>query len=205
MCRYRTSPFRSTRTSVGQGLTPNSFHITKSLACTTGESTPSRFVASAPLHGKQLLLHHIVSSFIVSHRSLVRRGRSDDLVSAGSGLAEASHRVRRQSAVDLIEPKVDLAVGEGEEAPSLAVALHEEGAEPLDLQHPEGLGDPELREPVDVDDALDAAPVRGAHPVSHGGEVDGDVRHEPLAVGELGEHRFAVDVLRPRELGTPPY
>src|SRR5712691_1991130 len=119
-------------------------------------------------------------------------GGLHDLVGAGGGLAEAAHRVRRQPAVDLLEPQVDLPIREREEAPSLPVPLDEEGAQPLDLEHPEGLGDPERFEPVDVDDAPDAPAVRGAHPVAHRREVHGPVRHEPLAVRELGEPRSHV-------------
>src|SRR5207244_6611009 len=85
-----------------------------------------------------------------------RREWSDDLVGPGGGLAEPPHRVRREPPVDLLEAQVDLSVRNGEEALSLAISLHEEGAESLDLEHPEGLGDSELREPVNVDDALDA-------------------------------------------------
>src|SRR5437667_5346758 len=134
-----------------------------------------------------------------------RRERSDDLVGPGGGLAEPSHRVRREPPVDLLEAQVDLSVRNGEEALSLAISLHEEGAESLDLEHPEGLGDSELREPVDVDDALDAPTVRGAHPVSHGGEIDGTVRHEPLAIRELGEPRLAHDDPRARALEPPAH
>src|SRR3989449_3348704 len=88
---------------------------------------------------------------------------------------------------------------------SLAISLHEEGAESLDLEHPEGLGDSELREPVNVDDALDAPTVRGAHPVPHGGEIEGAVRHEPLAVRELREPRLAHDDPRARALEPPAH
>src|SRR5207247_5950960 len=99
-----------------------------------------------------------------------RRERSDDLVGPGGGLAEPSHRVRREPPVDLLEAQVDLSVRHGEEALSLAIPLHGEGTEALDPEHPEGLGDSELREPVNVDDALDAPTVRGAHPVPPGRE-----------------------------------
>src|SRR3989449_1426191 len=74
-----------------------------------------------------------------------RREWSDDLVGPGGGLAEPPHRVRREPPVDLLEAQVDLSVRNGEEALSLAISLHEEGAESLDLEHPEGLGDSELR------------------------------------------------------------
>src|SRR2546425_7048584 len=56
-----------------------------------------------------------------------RRERSDDLVGPGGGLAEPSHRVRREPPVDLLEAQVDLSVRNGEEALSLAISLHEEG------------------------------------------------------------------------------
>src|SRR3989442_13110218 len=93
----------------------------------------------------------------------------------------------------------------GKESLSPAISLHEEGAESLDLEHPEGLGDSELREPVNVDDALDAPTVRGAHPVPHGGEIEGAVRHEPLAVRELREPRLAHDDPRARALEPPAH
>src|SRR5919108_3215690 len=89
----------------------------------------------------------------------------DDLVAARGGLAEAAHRIRRQARVDLVQPQVDLAVGEREQAAALAIALDQEGAEPLDLEDPHGLRDAELREPVDLAHAPDAAAVRGAHAV----------------------------------------
>src|SRR5205807_3975121 len=94
---------------------------------------------------------------------------------------------------------VDLAVGQGEEASPLTVALDQERTELLDLEHPERLGDPEL-EPVHVEDTLDAAPVRGAETVADGGEIDGAVGHEPLAVGELRETGLADDHLGARAL-----
>src|SRR3989442_10058905 len=51
-------------------------------------------------------------------------GTLDDLV-AGRALPEAAHRVLPQPVVDLVEAPDDLAVGQREEAPALAVALDE--------------------------------------------------------------------------------
>src|SRR2546426_8251942 len=94
----------------------------------------------------------------------------DDLVGAGGGLAEAPHREWRQASIHLVQSHIDLSIRQGEEAPALSIALDQKGAELLDLEHPECLGDAEL-EPVDVDDPLDAAPVRRAQAVADGGEA----------------------------------
>src|SRR2546426_8760491 len=111
-------------------------------------------------------------------------GTLDDLV-AGRALPEAAHRVLRQPVVDLVEAPVDLAVGQREEAPALAVALDEERAEPLDLQHPQRLGAPQLLEPVDFPDPRDALAVGGPQAVADGGEIDRAIGDEPPTVGRL--------------------
>ncbi len=49
-------------------------------------------------------------------------------------------------------------------------------------------------------DALDRLPVGRAHPVPHGGEIDGAVRDEPFAIGELGQTGLADDDARARAL-----
>src|SRR5213593_1703410 len=126
--------------------------------------------------------------------------RSNDLVGTRGGLAEATHRIWRQPRVDLVQAQVDLAVGEREQAAARAVALDQERPEPLDLEHPHRLRDAELLEPVDLAHAPDAAPVRGAHAIPDGRQIDRAVRHEPLAIRELREAGLADDDFRPRAL-----
>src|SRR2546427_13280035 len=126
--------------------------------------------------------------------------KSHYLVGPRGGLAEASHRVSGQPRVDLVQAQVDLAVGEREEAAPRAVALDEERAQPLDLEQPHRLRDAELGEPVHLAHAADALAVGGPHALADGGQVDGAVRHEPLAIRELGQPGLADDDLRPRAL-----
>src|SRR5262245_28635981 len=64
-----------------------------------------------------------------------RRSTSHDLVQNG-GLAEPAQGITGEIAVDLAKAEIDLPVGEGEEAPPFSIALHQEGPQPLDLQHP---------------------------------------------------------------------
>src|SRR5947207_611199 len=123
----------------------------------------------------------------------------DDLVFAGGGLAEAAHRERRESPIDLVQPEIDLAIGQGKQASSLTIALDQKRPEPLDLEHPESLGDAEL-EPMHVDDALDRAPIRRAQAVADGRQIHGAVGHEPFAVRGLGETGLAHDQLGARAL-----
>src|SRR5262249_8834425 len=115
----------------------------------------------------------------------------DELVSPGHRFAEPAHRIGGQTAIDLVEPQVDLAVGERAGAPAPTVDSDAEGDTTLDLEHPQGLRDPELLQPVHVDHAPDRASVARAEPVADGGEIDGAVRHEVLAVGRLCEPRLA--------------
>ena len=108
-------------------------------------------------------------------------------ITTRGGLAEATHGVRRQRRVGLVQPQVDLAIGEREQAAPGAIAFDEKRAEPLDFQDPHRLGDPELREPVDLAYAADAsamarssaarllADYRAKYP-------DGDLQEEALAL-----------------------
>src|SRR6266498_1448486 len=54
---------------------------------------------------------------------------SHDLVLAGEHFTEAGERRRRERPVDLVDPDVDLAIGQREEAPAVGVALHEKRSE----------------------------------------------------------------------------
>src|SRR5439155_8399649 len=94
--------------------------------------------------------------------------RSHQLVTTRGGFAEAAHRVGRQRRVGLVQSQVDLAISEREQAASGAVAFNEKRAEPLDLEDPHRLRDTQLREPVNLAHAPDAAAVRGAHAIAHG-------------------------------------
>src|SRR4029453_8878527 len=75
----------------------------------------------------------------------------DDFVLAGGGLAEATHRERPQSSINLVQAHIELAVRRPKQTAALAVTLDQERPELLDLEPPERLGDPEL-EPLHVDD-----------------------------------------------------
>src|SRR5438132_6169684 len=135
-------------------------------------------------------------ALVAPRRSRAAPRKLHDLVGPRGGLAEASHRIAGQPRVDLVQPQVDLAVGEGEQAPTRAVALHEERTEPRDLEDPHRLRDAELLEPVDLAHAANALAIGGAHAVADGGEVHRAVRDEPLAVRELGEAGLAHDDFR---------
>lgn len=126
------------------------------------------------------LVHHPLLWVLAPSRGA---DRLHDLVSPGRRLAEAAERVGRQTGVDLVQPAIDLTVGQGEQAAAPAIAFHQEGAEALHLQYPQRLGDTEVAQPVHVEHARDAAAVSGAKTVADGGEIDGPVRDEPLAIG----------------------
>lgn len=76
------------------------------------------------------------------------------------------------------------------------VAFHQQRAEFFDFQHPHGLGDAELVEPVHRPHILDPAPEQGAGAVADCGQVDGAggdeegfvilFRHAALADHHLG-------------------
>ena len=58
------------------------------------------------------------------------------------------------------------------------IALDQERPEVFDLEHPDGLRQAQLLDPVDAGDALDAAAEQRAGAVADSGEIDGVVRHE---------------------------
>src|SRR6266849_9210467 len=93
------------------------------------------------------------------HRGEGEGAALDDLVLPGENFAEAGEGGRRQRLVNFVDAEIDLVVGQREETPSPRITLHEKWPDPLHLEHPEGLGDAKLLEPVDIEHALDAATV----------------------------------------------
>src|SRR6266849_10900366 len=97
---------------------------------------------------------------------------SDHLFGLVVGLAVAAQRGRLGAGVKFGEPGRDLGVLALEQAVAGKVALHQERPELVDVEHPDRLRQPQLLEPIDAGDALDAAPEQRAGAVSDRREVD---------------------------------
>src|SRR3984893_6713204 len=117
---------------------------------------------------------------------------SDHFLSLVVGLAVAAQRGRLGAGVKFREPGRYLGVLALEQAVAGKVALHQERPELVDVEHPDGLRQPQFLEPIDAGDALDAAPEQRAGAVSDRGEIDRVVGHEGLAI-DLGRHSALAD------------
>src|ERR1700730_15058649 len=101
-----------------------------------------------------------------------RGGASDHLLGLVVGLAVAAQRRRLGAVVKFREPGRALGVPALEQAVARKVALHQERPDLVDVEHQDGLRQPQFLEPIDAGDALDAAPEQRAGAVSDRGEID---------------------------------
>ena len=98
------------------------------------------------------------------------------------GLAVAPQGRRPGAGIELVDAGRDLGVLALEQRIAGEVALHEERAEMLDVEHPHRLRQPELVAPVHARHVADAAAEQRAGAVADSGEIDRVVRHEHVAV-----------------------
>src|SRR5262245_55498192 len=94
---------------------------------------------------------------------------SDDLFGLVVGLAVAAQRGGPGARAELLQPRRDLGVLALEQAVAGKIALDQERPELLDIEHPDRLRQPELLEPIDAGDPLDAAAEQRAGAVADGG------------------------------------
>src|SRR5262245_35931441 len=111
---------------------------------TVTESFGSRSAACSAAHSPAPPAPRIRMSLSTTSvtRRMVGSRELDDFVGAGGRLPEAAHRERRKPPVNLAEPQIDLPIREREQAAAREVAFDQERAELLDLEDPQGLGDP---------------------------------------------------------------
>src|SRR5215831_5107266 len=95
---------------------------------------------------------------------------SDNFFRLVVGLAVAAQRRGFGAGVELLQAGRDLGVLALEQAVAGKIALHQERAELLDVQHPDRLRQAEFLEPVDAGHLLDAAAEQRAGAVADGGE-----------------------------------
>src|SRR5262249_18320601 len=117
---------------------------------------------------------------------------SDHLLGLVVGLAVTPQDRRLGAGIKLFQSGRDLGVLALEQAVASKVALDQERPELVDVEYPDRLRQPQLLEPINAGNALDAAPEQRAGAVSHRGEVDRVVGHERLAI-DLGRHSALAD------------
>src|SRR5262249_11787341 len=118
-------------------------------------------------------------------------GSLDDLFRLVVGLAVAAQRRRPGAGIELLQARRNLGVLALEQVVAGKIALDQERAELLDVEHPDRLRQAELLEPVDAWHPLDAAPEQRAGAVADGGQIDRLVGHERVAIHLRGHSAFA--------------
>src|SRR5262245_4595631 len=124
---------------------------------------------------------------------------SNHLIGLVVGLAVAAQRGGPGAGVKPLQAGRDLGVLAFEQAVAGKIALDQEWPEPLHVEHPHRLRQPELFEPVDTGDALDTAAEQRAGAVSDRGEIDRLVGNERLAIDLRGHPALANDDVAARE------
>src|ERR1700730_2500272 len=128
------------------------------------------------------------------------RERSNHLLRLVVGLAVTAQCSGAGAGVELLQTGGDLGVLALEQAVTGKIALDQKRPEALHFEHPDGLRQSKLLEPINAADPLDAAAEQCASPVSNGGEINGAVRDEVAAI-DLGRHAgFADDDVAAGEL-----
>src|SRR5438067_4818171 len=118
---------------------------------------------------------------------------SNDFLRLVVGLAVTPHRGRPRAGIELLQTGGDLGVLALEQAVTGKIALDQKWPEALHFEHPDGLRQSKLLEPINAVDPLDAAPKQRAGPVSDRGEINRIIRHEVATINVGGHAAFADD------------
>src|SRR5262245_17061487 len=109
------------------------------------------------------------------------------------GLAIAAQRGGPGSGIQPLQAWRDLGVLAFEQAVAGKIALDQEWPEPLHVEHPHRLRQPELLKPIDAGDPLDAASQQRASAIPDRGEIDRLVGDERVAIDVRRHAAFADD------------